>query len=513
MDTSVMQGTSGARYQTLSTERDSFLQRARRASKLTIPALIPPDGHSSASQLPTPFQSLGARGVNNLCSKLLLTLLPPNAPFFRLVIDDYALQELGGDDTVKAEVEASLAKIEKAVMSEIETSGMRPRLFEALKHTVVGGNALLFLEASGKLRVFPLDSYVVDRDPNDNLLEVIIHEKVSAATLKPELYALIKDRHSAGGKPDDVDLYTHAKLANGRWMEHQELCGVKVPNSDTFYPEAKFPYVALRWNYIAGEAYGRGMVEEYEGDLISLEGLSESIVQGSAASARGLILVNPNGVTRQKDVAGAANWAVIPGTETDVTVLQAQKSADLNVAAQTADTIRQELSKDFLLNSSVIRNAERVTTVEIRFIAQEIEDTLGGVYSLLSGELQLPLVTRLLDRLRAQGRIPAIPDSIKPQIVTGLDALGRGHELNQLDVFITGASQQLGPEVLAQYLNAGQYLLRRANALGMNTKGLIRSEEEVQAAMQAAQQQAMVQQAIPTMIDAGAKAMTQTPTA
>ena len=147
MDTSAMQGTSGARYQTLSTERDSFLQRARRASKLTIPALIPPDGHSSASSLPTPFQSLGARGVNNLCSKLLLTLLPPNAPFFRLVIDDYALQELGGDDTVKAEVEASLAKIEKAVMSEIETSGMRPRLFEApgklSAHTVWASTALI----------------------------------------------------------------------------------------------------------------------------------------------------------------------------------------------------------------------------------------------------------------------------------------------------------------------------------------------------------------------------------
>lgn len=48
-----------------------------------------------------------------------------------------------------------------------------------------------------------------------------------------------------------------------------------------------------------------------------------------------------------------------------------------------------------LLNSAVQRNGERVTAEEIRYVAGELEDTLGGVYSLLSQELQLSLIRRV----------------------------------------------------------------------------------------------------------------------
>jgi hypothetical protein len=73
-------------YTTLSADRWSFLDRARTASQITIPSLLPEQGHTGSSILPTPYQSIGAEGVNNLASKLLLSLLPPNSPFFRLVI-------------------------------------------------------------------------------------------------------------------------------------------------------------------------------------------------------------------------------------------------------------------------------------------------------------------------------------------------------------------------------------------------------------------------------------------
>ena len=71
-----------ARYSQLETRREPFLTRARDAAKLTIPSLLPPSGHTGHSKFSTPAQSLGARGVNNLASKLLLALLPPNSPFF-----------------------------------------------------------------------------------------------------------------------------------------------------------------------------------------------------------------------------------------------------------------------------------------------------------------------------------------------------------------------------------------------------------------------------------------------
>ena len=39
-------------------------------------------------------------------------------------------------------------------------------------------------------------------------------------------------------------------------------------------------------NHVDGESYGRGRVEEFIGDLKSLEALSQALVEGSAAAAK-----------------------------------------------------------------------------------------------------------------------------------------------------------------------------------------------------------------------------------
>ena len=76
-------------YEKLSQFRVPFIQRAEEAAKYTIPALMPPvhsKGMSGYDQLYQPYQSLGSRGVNSLAANLLMTLLPPNQGFFRLII-------------------------------------------------------------------------------------------------------------------------------------------------------------------------------------------------------------------------------------------------------------------------------------------------------------------------------------------------------------------------------------------------------------------------------------------
>ena len=90
-------GTAQGRYQSCMLDREVFLERARDSSELTLPTLIPPKSASNVTRYPTPYQGIGARGVNNLASKLLLALVPPNSPFFRMKIDDFVIKELEGD--------------------------------------------------------------------------------------------------------------------------------------------------------------------------------------------------------------------------------------------------------------------------------------------------------------------------------------------------------------------------------------------------------------------------------
>jgi hypothetical protein len=92
------------KYEQMDVDRTPFLDRARDCAKLTIPTLFPPNGHGRATKYPTPWQSMGARAVNNLAAKLLLALFPPNAPFFKLQIDDFTLQKLTQQATTCVEL-------------------------------------------------------------------------------------------------------------------------------------------------------------------------------------------------------------------------------------------------------------------------------------------------------------------------------------------------------------------------------------------------------------------------
>lgn len=479
-------GFVAQQYSTMTTSRESFLKRAREASKLTIPTLIPESGHTYTSDYPTPYQSIGARGVNNLASKMLMALLPPNSPFFRLIIDDFDLANLIGEDK-RGPVEEGLAKIERAALHEIEAEAMRVPIYEALKHLIVGGNALLHLPNKGVMRVFHLDSYTVKRDVQGNILKIIVKETLSAKTLPVELQKYVDT--SAEDTYRTYDLFTCIKREEKKYEIFQEIQGNRIEESSGQYPLDQLPWIPLRFNRIDNEDYGRGFVEEYIGDLKSVEGLSQAIVEGSAAAAKVLFLVKPNGTTKLRTLAESPNGAIVAGDANDVSTLQLQKSTDFRVANEMLQYLTNRLQFAFLMNSSVERQAERVTAEEIRYKAQELEMALGGVYSVLSQELQVPLVKLLLARLTKQGKMPKFPkNTVKPEIVTGVEALGRGQDLNKLATFLQYL-QPLGQQIIAQEMNIGDYIDRLGASLGIDTSGLIKTSEEKQMEKQMIEQQ------------------------
>ena len=477
-------GSAQGMYDNFKTERSPFLDRARASSELTIPSLLVDEGHSSSSILPTPFQSIGAEGVNNLSSKLLLSLIPPNAPFFRLVIDDAELENLL----------AALARIERMIAQEIEVRALRVPISEALKHLIVAGNVLVYLPEKEQMRVFKLDRYVVKRDSMGNVLKIIIKETMSPLSLPEKAKHLVAEIEEDEVPKTSIDLFTCVKWTGRNWKIYQEVEGKVVPGSEGSFPKNKNPFIALRFTHIDGEDYGRGFVEEYIGDLKSLETLTKAIVEGSAAAAKILFLVRPNGTTRIKTLADSPNGAIVSGDSQDVSTLQLQKSADFRVAQDTIRVLSERLARVFLMNSSVRRQAERVTAEEIRVAYQELEIALGGVYSILSQEFQLPLVQLIMNKMKKEKKLPPFPDdSIKPMVVTGVEALGRGQDLNELASFLQHLAP-LGPDLVMQELNVSEYITRLAASLGIESNGLIKSEEEKQQEAQVRQQQQQAMQ-------------------
>ena len=126
-------------------------------------------------------------------------------------------------------------------------------------------------------------------------------------------------------------------------------------------------------------------------------------------------------------------------------------------------------------------------------VAQELEAGLGGVYSILSVELQLPLVHRKMALMERRGSLPTLPANVvRPRITTGLDALGRGNDKAKLIEFVTTLAQTLGPEIMSQFVNNRELIVRLAASDGLDIYKLIKSDEQL--AQEQAQQAMMAQE-------------------
>src|SRR5690606_27896546 len=140
------------------------------------------------------------------------------------------------------------------------------------------------------------------------------------------------------------------------------------------------------------------------------------------------------------------------------------------------------------------------------------EDSLGGVYSVLSQELQLPLVKRLMAQMERRRRLPRLPKAtIEPMIVTGVEALGRGHDLTKIQAFLAtlaGLPPMLQQEI-SMRLDPGDIALRVATSLGIDSAGMLLSDEEYQAKMQQLALQSMGQQMLPGMAQEVTKGVVQ----
>ena len=475
------------RYDSLASERSQFLNIAEEASKLTIPYLIRGEEESmrGAKNLSTPWQSVGAKGVVTLAAKLQLALVPANASFFKLQVNDAMLGQI--DPQIKTELDLSFAKVERTIMDSISASDDRVVIHQALKHLVVSGNALIFMGKNG-LKLFPLHRYVLERDGNGNVIEIVTKEKISKKLLPEFEEELSQQPNEVAQDNEDVDVYTHVRRDNNRFLWHQEVNDKIIPKSVSKAPIDTTPWLPLRFNTVDGEPYGRGRVEEFMGDLKSLEALSQAITEGSAAAAKVVFVVSPSSTTKPQTLAAAGNGAIVQGRPDDIGVVQVGKQADFATAYQMMQTLEKRLSEAFLILS--VRQSERTTAEEVRMTQMELEQQLGGLFSVLTTEFLVPYLNRKLSVFEKTGEIPKIPKGIvKPTIVAGVNALGRGQDRESLGQFLTTISQTMGPEATQQYINPEEVIKRLAAAQGIDILNLVRSMQEVQGEQQAAIQQ------------------------
>lgn len=498
-------------YQRLSAERSSPVDTARDMAHLTIPSEFPPEGYKTGDKIGANNQSIGAWCINTLASALMFMAFPPGRPMLRFEPVEHKLsEEIKQDPQLWGKVKLALARKEIEHRKRAETTPLRSTYTAHLKQLLVAGNCLWQHEKLDNPIAHRMDTYVVKRDAKGQALFSILEETVSLAGMEEDHREVVKTRLS--DKLKDVPLweqtakiYTVCKLdtEDGErvwhyWQEHEGevLPGTEVTadfDNPPMYPDWLIP--------VYGQDWGRSYCEQYRGDLYIVEANSSSLNDGAAIAALCLLFVKPGSRTSAKQVKEAQNLAVLSGSADDITVFRMDKSADFQFVSNHLEQAVRRLSRAFLLQTAIVRDAERVTKEEIARLGNELDKAMGGLYSELAQRTQRHVVLRVVRLHEEEDKsLPPVPeDLIRISVVTGIDALGATTEEDALVSLGGTINAVFGPGTAAKIMDPSDFTRRLSAEKGIQPEGLIKSPEalaqEEEAAMQAAQQQTLLDKA------------------
>lgn len=475
-------------WEKMAEEKGDLIDRSRAYARWTVPAVMPAENGSKDEQDKGSVLS-GARLVNHLSNRVVDVMFPVSKPFFTVALTAEAKvsleQKADPNDlpTFLAELTASTANLEKVAMRNMNLTRYRPKAILAAKHLIITGNALLKRMPSGDRVLYPIDRYSCRRDIEGNEIEVILHDKKQFKTFPKDMQTLITTNLEKAVKPeDDVILLTHyVKQTDGRWEIRQEADGINIGTKEVL-AEKDYDLLLLYWSLNPGENYGRGLVEDNAAIFHALDVTTEAANEMMAIVCDIKFFVR-TGSQLAMDIENlnkSPRGSYFPGNEGDIHVPDLGNRQNLETILGAIQKWEQDLAQIFLL--SKVRDAERVTAEEIRLVANELESSFGGLYSLLALSWQQREADWIIAQTDIAGLLPGATGLLDVVVTTGLESLSREGQLDNLRLAIGDLQMlQAVPEELRATINP----LRFANFVFTNRSvditQFLQTEEEMQA--------------------------------
>ena len=496
------------RWDELHHKKNSLISLCEEYADWTLPYVFPRTNTENV-ELQLAKDSIGAQAVNHLANKVVSVLFPPQQLFFRLHVSSAMKKMIGAGlqaagapnkEALQASlskallaVEEQLAATEKEAQEYMDMVAYRPQAVNTAKLLIVTGNALVYHPEGRPVQVYNLRDFCVARDLSGEVIEIMTKECKAFETFHPDIQVQLRTGHNPR-KPqhnysdkDNVTIYTKIKLENdGRYHVYQQGDHVLLDTDGAYYTKADLPWIALTWNLVRGEDYGRGLVADFAGAFHAINVLSGSLQNIASIMGDIKFLVNPSSLVDVGELNSSPSGSYHSGKADDVTAIQLNKQHDAQFIAVMIERYEKQIAQAFLLHSQLTRQAERVTAEEIRRDADELETSNGGIYSRLAATWQQPTANIVLQQINFQG----LDYGIVPQVITGMDSLSRASELDNLRMFLADLGMlQAVPEDVRAIIDMPAF----AKVLGTNRQvdyqQIIKTPEQIQA-----EQQAMMQQ-------------------
>jgi hypothetical protein len=498
-------GKTLSRWTSLSNGRTQVIRRCETYARWTLPYLCPRDEDVADNEQTQDLIAVGPRGVNHLANMVVKSLFPQDRPFFAMQPTIEAEDELR--EKAAEEADAFMQKIREQ-SSIVEQRGMRmmnlvkyrPQAINAAKHLIVTGNAVVVQpdEEDTTRIVYGIKDFVCRRDVSGTIVEAILRDSKLFGTL-PEDIQQAMGTHPSGKKwseDDPVRLFTHLKRKGKFFIITQavddvELTTVGFPAKSELINNGR--YLFLTWTLQKGDHYGRGLVEDNSALFHVTEVSTRALLTALAIVADIKFLVNPASDIDVKEMNESASGTYHSGREGDITTVKLDRVLEIDALRGTVDEYERRIAMVFLLTSTAVRDAERVTAQEVRHIANELETSFGGIYSKFAADWQLPEAQKLLRKMNFNAK------DFDAEVVTGIESMSRTGLMDNLRIWQEDLMQLNGmPEAVLAEIHLGRYAaFTAANRMVPHKEFLKTPAEKKQEAEQrrAAEQEALSDQA------------------
>lgn len=489
-------------------EKGDLIHRSEQYAMWTIPYICPMSDNPDHTDLEKGDVAIGPRLVNHLANKVVDTMFPHDRPFFAVALTPETRrtlrEEMGeeGEAEFAEAVRSQTAMVEEAAVRTMRLTEYRPQAVEAMKHQIITGNVVIRRMEDGRRVVYGVKDFCTRRDVTGRAYEVLLRDAKMFGALPNDLKERVKAREPNIKDTDEVILFTHfiKKAGEKRWTMRQGVNDIIIPTFKMYKP-VDLPILTMTWNLARGANYGRGLVEDHTTAFHQIDVLTKAMIDMVGIIADIKFFVDPASVLDPVELNNSPRGSYHMGRDGDVTTNAMGKQFAVGEVRQIIQDRERELSQAFLLNSSGVRDAERVTAEEIRFIAMELEGAFGGLYSRLALEWQKHEADYAVSQLDFAD-IGSQVSAFEVVVTTGLESLSREGQLDNLRRAIADLQMlDAVPEELRAALNPQKF----ASFVFTNHAVKFKEFQYTQDEMNANNEAAMKQQERMLQMQAGAK--------
>ena len=246
------------------------------------------------------------------------------------------------------------------------------------------------------------------------------------------------------------------------------------------------PGIIYRWSVVPGEVYGRGPIIDCLPDIRTVNKVKEYILKNGALQMTG-VYMGVNDGTWNPFTAQVHPGTIIPvgsNSNQNPSLRPLENSGRLDVGQLIIADLQNRINEALFANPLGELDDPVRTATEQMLRTQEMLRMAGASFGRLKTELLEPIVSRGVDILRKEGKLPDISVDGEELTIKMQSPLAKAEAMENFNNFQVWYAQvaQLPPEIQALGTKLENIPYWTAQQLGLPTNELARTKDEIEQA-------------------------------